>query len=84
MILIIFSYTIIIFFECDMVTTIKVRNSDIYNMYCDPSSRFIINNFNAFIFLLKFQRESMHMWWIFDLNLEFNIWHLSWMADMFG
>jgi hypothetical protein len=71
------NYTIINIFECDMVATIKVCNSDIYNMYCDSSSRFIINNFNTFNFLLKFQHESMHMWWIFDLNLEFNIWHLN-------
>jgi hypothetical protein len=69
--------TIIDIFECDMVTTIKVCNSHISNMYCDPVSRFTINNFNAFSFLLEFQHESIHMWWIFDLNLEFNIWHLS-------
>jgi hypothetical protein len=72
-----FNCTIINIFECDMVATIKVCNSDIYNMYCDLVSRFTIKNFNAFKFLLELQHENIHMWWIFDLNLEFNIWHLS-------
>lgn len=56
-----FNCTIINNFECDMVATIKLCNSDIYNGYCDPFSRFTINNFNAFNFLLEFQHESIHM-----------------------
>jgi len=32
-------------FACDLVATIKVYPSDVYNMYCDQTTRFIVDNF---------------------------------------
>lgn len=35
-------------FVCDLIAIIKVYQPDIYNMYYDPTSNFIIDNFWAF------------------------------------
>jgi hypothetical protein len=48
-------------FVCDLVAIIKVYQNDIYNMYCDPTSNFIIENFWAFKSFLEFKHESIHM-----------------------
>jgi len=48
-------------FVCDLVAIIKVYKSDIYNMYHDPTSNFIIDNFWALKSLLEFKHENIHM-----------------------
>jgi len=48
-------------FVCDLLAIINVYQNDIYNMYCDPTSNFIINNFWAFKSLLEFKHDNMHM-----------------------
>jgi len=35
-------------FMCDLVVIIKVCQGNIYNMYCDQTSKFIVNSFWAF------------------------------------
>jgi hypothetical protein len=39
-------------FMCNLVIVFKVCQGDVCNMYCDPISRFIIDNFWAFKSLL--------------------------------
>jgi len=48
-------------FACDLVATIKLCQSDVYNMYYDQTSKFTINSFCAFKSLLELKHENIHM-----------------------
>ncbi len=55
-------------FMCNLVVVFKVCQGDVCNMYCDPISKFIVDNFWAFKSLLEFQHNNIHMCWILNLN----------------
>ncbi len=55
-------------FVCDLVATIKVFQSYVYNMYHDHISKFITDSFWAFKSLLELKHENIHMCWIVDEN----------------
>jgi len=75
-------------FVCDLVVAIKDCQGDVYNMYCDPTSKFITNSFWAFKSLLELKHENIHMHRIVDvksgiphLAFELNgqqIWAIHW------
>jgi hypothetical protein len=46
---------------CDLVC-----EGDVYSMYCDQTSKFIIDNFWVFKFLWELKHENIHMRWIVD------------------
>jgi hypothetical protein len=50
------------------MTTIKVCQGDLYNMYYEQSSNFIANPFWAFKSLPKWKYENIQMKWIPDFN----------------
>jgi hypothetical protein len=62
-------------FVCDLVATIKVCQSDVYNMYYDQTSKFTANSFWAFKSLLELKHENIHMCWIVDA--KYGIPHLA-------
>jgi hypothetical protein len=62
-------------FVCDLVATIKVCQSYVYNMYYDQISKFTTDSFWAFKSLLELKHENIHMRWIVDEN--FKIPHLA-------
>lgn len=63
-------------FVHDLMIIIKVIcQGDVYIMYCDPTFRFIIDNFQAFKSLLQFRCNNNHMWW--TPNLNFKVLHLA-------
>jgi hypothetical protein len=62
-------------FVCDLVVAIKDCQGDVYNMYCDPTSKFITNSFWAFKSLLELKHENIHMHRIVDV--KFGIPHLA-------
>jgi len=62
-------------FVCDLVAGIKVCQGDVYNMYCDQTSKFIVDNFWVFKSLLELKRENINMRWIVDA--KFGIPHLA-------
>ncbi len=53
-------------FVCDLVVAIKVCQSNVYCMYCDHTSKFIVDSFWAFKSLLDLKHENIHMRWIID------------------
>jgi hypothetical protein len=57
-------------FVCDLVATIKVCQSYVYNMYHEQISKFIIDSFWALKSLLELKHENIHMHWIVDANLK--------------
>jgi hypothetical protein len=61
------------FFMSNLEATIKICQGDVYNMYCDQTYRFIVNNFLTFKSLWEFKHENIHIWSIFNLNLEVNV-----------
>ncbi len=62
-------------FVCDLVVPIKDYQGDVYNIYCDPISKFTTDSFWVFISLLELKHENMHMCWIVDA--KFGIPHLA-------
>ncbi len=48
-------------FVCDLVVAIKVCQGDVYNMYCEQTSKFIVDSFWAFKSILQLKHESIHM-----------------------
>jgi len=62
-------------FVCDLVVAIKVCQGNVYSMYCDHTSKFIIDSFWAFKSLLNLKHENIHMCWIIDV--KFGISHLA-------
>jgi hypothetical protein len=62
-------------FACDLVTIIKVCQGDVYNMYYDQTSKFIVDSFWAFKSLLELKHDNIHMCWIVDA--KFGIPHLA-------
>jgi hypothetical protein len=62
-------------FVCDLVAAIKVCQGDVYNMYCNHISKFIVDNIWAFKSLLELKHENIHMRWI--VNAKFGIPHLA-------
>jgi hypothetical protein len=61
-------------FVCDLVVAIKLCQGDVYNMYCDKTSKFTVDSFWAFKSLLELKHENIHMHWIVDVR--FGIPHL--------
>jgi hypothetical protein len=57
-------------YVCDLVC-----QGDVYSMYCDQTSKFIVDNFWVFKLLLKLKHENIHMHWIVDA--KFGIPHLT-------
>ncbi len=62
-------------FVCDLVVPIKDCQGDVYNMYCDLTSKFTIDSFRAFKSLLEMKHENIHMRWSADA--KFGIPHLA-------
>jgi hypothetical protein len=55
----------------------KVSHSVVCSMYYDQTSTFIAKNLKAFKSLLEFNKENIHMHWIFNLDSKvshFGIW----------
>jgi hypothetical protein len=53
-------------FVCDLVVAIKDCQGDLYNMYCDQTSKFNIDSFWALKSLSELKHENIHMCWIID------------------
>jgi hypothetical protein len=66
-------------YVCDLVVAIKVFQGDIYLMYCDQTSKFIIDNFWTFKSLLEFENENIQMRWAPNLNSS--VQHLAFEAN---
>ncbi len=67
-------------FVCDLVVAIKVYaikvyQGDLYNMYLEQISNFIVDKFWAFKSLLECKHENIHMKWIVNFNSGFQ--HLA-------
>ncbi len=48
-------------YVCDLVC-----QGDVYSMYCDKTSKFIVDSFWVFKSLLELKHENIHMHWIVD------------------
>ncbi len=48
-------------------------------MYCDQTSKFMVDNFWVFNSLLEFKHENIQMRWVLDLNLR--VQHLFYEAN---
>jgi len=53
----------------------QVYQGDMYNMYLEQSSNFIVDTFWAFKSLIKCKHENIHLKWILDLH--FGLQHLA-------
>jgi hypothetical protein len=57
-------------FVYDLVATIKVCQGDLYNMYCDYTSKFALDSFWSFKYLLDCKHDSIYMQWIPNVNIR--------------
>ncbi len=62
-------------FVCEFVVPIKDCQGDVYNMYCDLTSKFTIDSFWAFKSLFELKHENIHMH--LNVDTKFRIPHLA-------
>jgi hypothetical protein len=68
-------------FICDFVTITKVDQGEIYALYMDMHTRFIINAFQGYKYLLNSKYELIIMCWVIDLNIHIEHWTFDMTVD---
>ncbi len=48
-------------FVCDLVVVMKVYQGDLYNMYCDQTSKFVVDSFWYFKYLFDCKHDYIQL-----------------------